>query len=99
MPTETAKRAASVIAAMLNQAPNYPAILDDDFRPLPSFWSDQYENHLLAFGLTSLADRAELVAGEISGECVFEYYREDQLVGVCGIGMRSVVQGYRSKFI
>lgn len=99
MPTETAKRAASVIAAMLNHGDNYPGILDEDFRPVPSFWSDQYDNHLLAFGLLGLADRVSMVAGEISGECVFEYHRGNQLVGVCGIGMRSVVQGYRSKFI
>ena len=99
MPTETAKRAASVIAAMLNQGENYPGILDEDFKPLPSFWSDQYENHLLAFGLTGLADRAVLVAGEITGDCVFEYYRGEQLVGVCGLGMRSVVQSYRSRFV
>ena len=99
MPTETAKRAAAVIAAMLTESPSYPSILDDDFKPLPSFWSDQYENHLLAFGLTGLADRSLLVAGEITSECVFEYYRGDQLVGVCGIGMRPFVQSYRSKFI
>ena len=99
IPTETAKRAASVIASYLNKTENYPAMLDDKFSPLPSFWSDQYENHLLAFGLLALADKATLVAGEISGECVFEYTRGEQLVGVCGIGMRSVVQSYRAKFI
>ncbi len=99
MPTETAKRAASVIASFLNKSDNYPAILDDKFSPLPSFWSDQYDNHLLAFGLPTLADKATLVAGDISGECVFEYTRGEQLVGVCGIGMRSVVQSYRAKFI
>jgi NADPH-dependent 2,4-dienoyl-CoA reductase/sulfur reductase-like enzyme len=98
IPTETAKRAGAVIAAMLNRAENYPAILDEPFKPVPSFWSDQYDNHILAFGLLGLADRIELVAGEISGDCVFEYYRGEQLVGVCGIGMRSVVQGYRSRF-
>lgn len=99
IPTETAKRAASVIAEMLNQTEKYPAILDEPFKPVPSFWSDQYDNHLLAFGLLALADRATLVAGEIEGDCVFEYHRGDQLVGVCGIGMRSVVQSYRAKFI
>ena len=99
IPTETAKRAASVIAAYLNKTENYPGILDDAFKPVPSFWSDQYENHLLAFGLLALADRATLVAGDIEGDCVFEYHRGDQLVGVCGIGMRSVVQSYRAKFI
>jgi NADPH-dependent 2,4-dienoyl-CoA reductase/sulfur reductase-like enzyme len=99
IPTETAKRAASVIAAYLNKSDSYPAILDEPFKPVPSFWSDQYDNHLLAFGLLGLADKATLVAGDISGDCVFEYSRGDQLVGVCGIGMRSVVQSYRAKFI
>jgi len=98
IPTETAKRAASVIASYLNKTQNYPAILDDKFSPLPSFWSDQYDTHLLAFGLLALADKATLVAGELSGECVFEYTRGEQLVGVCGIGMRSIVQSYRAKF-
>jgi len=98
IPTETAKRAASVIASYLNKTENYPTILDDKFSPLPSFWSDQYDNHLLAFGLLALADKATLVAGELSGECVFEYTRGEQLVGVCGIGMRSIVQSYRAKF-
>ena len=67
--------------------------------PVPSFWSDQYDIHLLAFGSLALADSVELVAGDVSDECVFEYYREDKLVGVCGIGMRSVVQSYRAKFV
>ena len=98
IPTETAKRAASVIASYLNKTENYPAMLDDKFSPLPSFWSDQYDTHLLAFGLLALADKATLVAGELSGECVFEYTRGEQLVGVCGIGMRSIVQSYRAKF-
>ena len=99
IPTETAKRAGSVIASMLNGAENYPAILDEDFKPVPSFWSDQYDIHLLAFGLLSLADKVTLVAGDVQGDCVFEYHRGDQLVGVCGIGMRSVVQSYRAKFV
>jgi len=68
------------------------------FRPIPSFWSDQFDIHLLAFGLLALADSNKLVQGEISDDCVFEYYRGDKLVGVAGIGMRSVVQGYRNVF-
>jgi NADPH-dependent 2,4-dienoyl-CoA reductase/sulfur reductase-like enzyme len=99
IPTETAKRAAQVIAAMLNQSDSYPAVLDEVFKPIPSFWSDQYDNHLLAYGLCSLADKVTLVAGDISGDCVFEYHRGGHLVGVCGIGLRSVVQSYRAKFI
>jgi hypothetical protein len=54
--------------------------------------------NILSFGMTYLADDSKLVAGEISGDCVFEYYRQGELVGVCGIGMRPLVQSYRTKF-
>jgi 3-phenylpropionate/trans-cinnamate dioxygenase ferredoxin reductase component len=99
IPTETAKRAAAVIAAHLNEDEKFESLVQEQFKPVPSFWSDQYDIHLLAFGSLALADKVTLVAGEVSGECVFEYHRDDQLVGVCGIGMRSVVQSYRAKFI
>ena len=68
------------------------------FRPLPSFWSDQFDVHILAYGLLAIADSNKLVEGTIDGDCVFEYYRGDQLVGVAGIGLRSVVMGYRKVF-
>jgi NADPH-dependent 2,4-dienoyl-CoA reductase/sulfur reductase-like enzyme len=99
IPTETAKRAASVIAAQLSDSEKFVNLVSEQFKPVPSFWSDQYDVHLLAFGSLALADRMTLVAGEVSGECVFEYHRGEDLVGVCGIGMRSVVQSYRAKFI
>jgi NADPH-dependent 2,4-dienoyl-CoA reductase/sulfur reductase-like enzyme len=99
IPTETAKRAASVIAAQQSDGEKFVNLVKEQFKPVPSFWSDQYDIHLLAFGSLALADRAALVAGEVSGECVFEYHRGEDLVGVCGIGMRSVVQSYRAKFI
>jgi len=99
IPTETGKRAGAVIAAQLTGSEKWPEILEEPFKPVPSFWSDQYDIHLLAFGSLALADRQVLVAGEISGDCVFEYYLGEQLVGVCGIGMRSVVQSYRTKFV
>jgi NADPH-dependent 2,4-dienoyl-CoA reductase/sulfur reductase-like enzyme len=99
IPTETAKRAASVIAAQLSDGEKFVNLVKEQFKPVPSFWSDQYDVHLLAFGSLALADRVTLVAGEVSGECVFEYHRGEDLVGVCGIGMRSVVQSYRAKFI
>lgn len=68
------------------------------FKPIPSFWSDQFDVHILAFGLLALADSNKLVEGKLDGDCVFEYYRGDQLVGAAGIGLRSVVQGYRKNF-
>jgi hypothetical protein len=54
--------------------------------------------HILSFGLLALADSNRLVEGSLDGDCVFEYYRGDKLVGAAGIGMRSVVQGYRKVF-
>jgi len=98
LPTETGKREGQILAVQ-------PAGGDADvlaatsFAPRPSFWSDQYEANLLAFGMTYLADRSELVAGTPDSECVAEYFRGEDLVGVCGIGMRSAVQSYRSRFV
>lgn len=97
LPTETGKRAGQLIAAHLAGDDCEP-LAAAGFAPLPSFWSDQYDAHVLAFGMTYLADRSELVAGSLDDECIVEYYRGDTLVGVCGIGMRSAVQAYRSKF-
>ena len=97
LPTETGKRAGLVLGKQLC-GESVAEMLSEPFAPLPSFWSDQYEMHILAFGMTYLADRSELVAGELSGECVFEYFRDDKLVGVCGIGMRPTIQSYRSRF-
>jgi 3-phenylpropionate/trans-cinnamate dioxygenase ferredoxin reductase subunit len=109
IPTDSAKRVAQVLAAEIQIEDAHDAdsvaaaqtalnaVLVEDFSPIPSFWSDQYDMHILSFGLCGLADRAVLAHGEISGDCVFEYYKGTDLVGVCGIGMRSVVQSYRAK--
>ena len=97
LPTETGKRAGQILGKQLN-GESVADMLAEPFAPLPSFWSDQYDMHILAFGMTYLADRSELVSGELSGECVLEYFRNDKLVGVCGIGMRPTIQSYRTKF-
>jgi hypothetical protein len=88
-----------VIAAQLSADEKFESIVNAQFKPVPSFWSDQYDIHLLAFGSLGLADKVTLVAGDATDECVYEYHRGEDLVGVCGIGMRSVVQSYRAKFI
>ena len=88
IPTDTAKRVAQVFTGQA----------EGRFAPIPSFWSDQYDMHILAYGLLALADEVKLIAGELSGECVFGYYREGEMVGVCGIGMRTTVMGYRKEF-
>ena len=88
IPTDTAKRVAQV----------FNNVAQGPFAPIPSFWSDQYDMHILAYGLLGLADEVKLIAGELNGECVFGYYREGKMVGVCGIGMRTTVMGYRKEF-
>lgn len=106
IPTDSAKRVGKVVATMLGDgiggspadSETLNAVLAEGFAPIPSFWSDQYEMHILAYGLLALADDIKLIDGEISGDCVFGYYRGGKMVGVCGIGLRSVVQKYRSVF-
>lgn len=98
IPTECAKHVAQIIAVMNGADGNLDELLAKQFKPVPSFWSDQFDTHILAFGLLGLADSIELVQGELSGDCVFEYRRQGELVGVAGIGLRSVVQGYRKEF-
>ena len=88
IPTDTAKRVAQV----------FNEVAEGQFAPIPSFWSDQYEMHILAYGLLALADEVKLIAGELEGECVFGYYRAGKMVGVCGIGMRTTVMSYRKEF-
>ncbi len=89
IPTDTAKRVGQ----------HFNGQAEGVFAPIPSFWSDQYDMHILAYGLLALADEIKLIDGAIEGDCVFGYYRDDKMVGVCGIGMRSVVQGFRKEFM
>jgi len=89
IPTDTAKRVGQHFNGQAN----------DVFAPIPSFWSDQYDMHILAYGQLALADDIKLIDGAIEGDCVFGYYRDSKMVGVCGIGMRSVVQSFRKEFM
>ncbi len=92
IPTESAKFVSQQIAASYNSIEATTGV----FRPLPSFWSDQFDMHIFGLGMSYLADASKLVHGEVSGDCVFEFTRNGVLVGVVGIGHRSVVQNYRS---
>ncbi len=92
IPTESAKFVSQQIAASYVSTDSTTEV----FRPLPSFWSDQFDMHIFGLGMSYLADASKLVHGDVSGDCVFEFTREGVLVGVVGIGHRSVVQNYRS---
>lgn len=99
IPTETAKRVSKIIAAKLNQADDYSEIISERFAPIPSFWSDQFDMHLLGYGNLNIADEIKLLNGAIDEDFVYGYFRNGILVGVSGIGMRSVMQAYREKIM
>jgi NADPH-dependent 2,4-dienoyl-CoA reductase/sulfur reductase-like enzyme len=102
VPTETAKRAARVLAADLaaeaaHAAPADPLEALPPFTPMPAFWSDQFDIRLQSFGLPSLgADDVRLLEGELTGECAMGYHRDDRLVGVVLLGMTNRFGHYRT---
>jgi len=99
IPTETGKRVGAVLSAYLADADNFAELAAQSFMPLPSFWSDQYDMKIQGFGMPGLADRYELVAGELSDELVMGYFRGEILIGVVGIGMTSEVMKYRKELV
>ena len=99
IPTETGKRVGAVLSAYLAKADNFAELAAQPFTPLPTFWSDQYEMKIQGFGMPGLADRYELVDGELSDELVMAYFRNDALIGVVGIGMTAEVMRYRKQLL
>jgi NADPH-dependent 2,4-dienoyl-CoA reductase/sulfur reductase-like enzyme len=99
IPTETGKRVGAVLSAYLAQADNFAELAAQPFTPLPTFWSDQYDMKIQGFGMPGLADRYELVAGELSDELVMGYFKGDILIGVVGIGMTAEVMKYRKELV
>jgi 3-phenylpropionate/trans-cinnamate dioxygenase ferredoxin reductase component len=83
MPGETARRAAATLLADLTGAAAPPT----PFRPLPSFWSDQFHLRLQSFGLPGIGQDAALLDGDLTGDTAVGYYRDGVLVGVVVLGM------------
>jgi len=96
IPIEMAKRVAKDICFQegLDVADYSPT---EVFRPLASFWSDQFNMHILSYGELHLATSTKLLDGDFDGEFVVGYYRDDELVGVAGLGMRGVLNTYRAE--
>lgn len=99
IPTETGKRVGAVLSAYLAEADNFAELAAQPFMPLPSFWSDQYDMKIQGFGMPGLADRYELLAGELSDELVMGYFKGEILTGVVGIGMTSELMKYRKELV
>ena len=91
LPTETGKRAGQTLGALLRgEEP------EGDFRPMPAFWSDQYDLGLQSYGQPALGT-AMLVDGEWSGDCIVEYVRGDEVVGVVGVNRTKDLMRYRQE--
>ncbi len=74
-------------------------LLEEPFRPLPAFWSDQFDLRIQSFGmpgLTSDESSIEVLEGDLNSEVSVGYYRGDTLVGVVMIGMASSQGKYRN---
>lgn len=91
LPTETGKRAGQTLGALLNgEEPT------GDFRPMPAFWSDQYDIALQSYGQPALGTPT-LVDGEWTGDCIVEYLRDDEVVGVVGVNRTKDLMHYRKE--
>ena len=98
IPGDTARRAAAVLAAGLRGA-SEDQMATTPWDPLPSFWSHQDDIRLQSYGMPGLADPGDIhvLAGRLDDDCVVGYFAGGALVGVIGIGMPSVLAGYRSR--
>ena len=91
MPTETGKRAGQTLGSLLNgEEPT------GDFRPMPAFWSDQYDIGLQSYGQPGLGTPT-LVDGEWSGDCIVEYLRDGEVIGVVGVNRTKDLMHYRKE--
>jgi 3-phenylpropionate/trans-cinnamate dioxygenase ferredoxin reductase subunit len=98
IPTEMARKVGRLIALSRGgDADAYAVEVAKVFAPIPSFWSDQFEVSLLSYGLLDQGDDVRLLEGEVGGNCLYGYYRDGTMVGVCGIGMRQRVMSYRNQ--
>ena len=94
LPTESGRRAGENIARLAAALP----LLNQSVDFIPAFWSDQYDYRLQSFGMPHLADRREVVAGDVTGPCIVEYFYQGQLIGVVGIDSTAQLLRYKKEF-
>jgi hypothetical protein len=95
IPTDTGKRAGAVLAAWLAGDGTFADVVETPFAPMPSFWSNQFDLKLQAYGLPGLADEVTLLEGELTGDVAMGYFRAGILVGVVGVGLKAALLPYR----
>ena len=99
IPTDTGKRAGAVLAAHLADDGSFADVVAKSFAPMPSFWSNQFEIKLQAYGLLGLVsdDDIRVLEGDLTEQAAVGYYRDGRLVGVLGIGMKAALLPYRKQ--
>jgi 3-phenylpropionate/trans-cinnamate dioxygenase ferredoxin reductase component len=95
VPTDTGKRAGATVAALLAGAAPDPT----PFTPMPSFWSDQYDQRLQSFGALGIADAVSVLEGDLDREFVAGYLRAGRLVGVAGVGLMQSLLRWRGELL
>ncbi|MFM7065117.1 MAG: NAD(P)/FAD-dependent oxidoreductase [Actinomycetes bacterium] len=95
MPTETGRRAGQTLAALL--AGDEPD--RGPFTAMPAFWSDQYDHTLQSFGMPGIADRVEVIDGDLDGPCIVGYHDASGLVGVVGLDRTQDLVPYRRELM
>lgn len=73
-------------------------LADDAPKPIslmPWFWSDQGETRLTSFGMLGLADRQEIIEGDLQSECAVGYFQGEIPVGVVLVGMKEKSARYK----
>jgi len=95
MATETGRRAGRTLTAVLGgtEPDRSP------FTAMPSFWSDQYDYALQSFGMPHLAERSEVLSGELDDACIVGYFDAVGLVGVVGIDRTAELVPYRAELL
>ena len=95
IPTDTGKRAGAVLAARFDGT--FDTVAASPFAPMPSFWSNQFDTKVQAYGLPGLADEVRILEGELSGDVAVGYFRAGALVGVVGVGLKAALLPYRQR--
>ena len=94
MAVDTGRYAGKALGRLLTSGEESPA-----FTPMPAFWSDQFELRIQSFGMPGLVTdpgQIRVLEGDLDGEVVVGYHREDTLVGVVLVGFPQNHMKYRT---
>lgn len=97
IPTDTGRRAGAVLGAWLADDGTYAEAAASEFAPMPSFWSNQFDVSLQAYGMPSLADDIRILDGDIEHDVIVGYHRAGRLIGVVGLGPKGPLVPYREQ--